>query len=65
MIEILTANTNNNANFKQLDEAGVSQMGKDLYSLKQFGKTLQNAQNVTAKVHQATYRERPHRLAIA
>ena len=61
-MNILTVNMNNNANFKPLDEAGVSQLVKQLYSLKHFGKNLQNIKNVTAKAHQATYRERPHRL---
>ena len=53
---------NNDANFKPLDEAGVSQLVDQLYSLKHFGKNLQNVKNITAKAHQATYRERPHRL---
>jgi hypothetical protein len=61
-MNILTVNMNNNANFKPLDEAGVSQLVNQLYSLKHFGKSLQNIKNVTAKAHQATYRERPHRL---
>ena len=61
-MNILTVNMNNNANFKPLDEAGVSQLVKQLYSLKHFGKNLQNVKNVTARAHQATYRERPHRL---
>jgi hypothetical protein len=60
-MNILTVNMNN-ANFKPLDEAGVSQLVKQLYSLKHFGKNLQNVKNVTARAHQATYRERPHRL---
>jgi hypothetical protein len=62
MMNIITVNMNNNANFKPLDEAGVSQLVKQLYSLKHFGKSLQNVKNVTARAHQATYRERPHRL---
>ena len=53
---------NQNVDFKPLDEAGVSQLVKQLYSLKHFGKSLQNIKNVTAKAHQATYRERPHRV---
>jgi hypothetical protein len=61
-MDILTINMNNNANFKPLDEAGVERLVKELYSLKHFGKSLQNIKNVTAKAHQATYRERPHRL---
>jgi hypothetical protein len=61
-MNILTGNMNNNANFKPLDEAGVSQLVNQLYSLKHFGKNLQNVKNVTARAHQATYRERPHRL---
>jgi hypothetical protein len=61
-MKILTVNMNNNANFKPLDEAGVSQLVKQLYSLKHFGKNLQNVENITAQAHQATYRERPHRL---
>jgi hypothetical protein len=61
-MNILTVNMNNNANFKPLDEAGVSKLVDQLYSLKHFGKNLQNVKNVTAKAHQATYRERPHRL---
>ena len=61
-MNILTLNMSNNANFKPLDEEGVSQLVKQLYSLKHFGKSLQNVKNVTARAHQATYRERPHRL---
>jgi hypothetical protein len=61
-MNILTVNMNNNANFKPLNEAGVSQLVKQLYSLKHFGKNLQNVKDITAKAHQATYRERPHRL---
>lgn len=61
MIAILTANMNN-TNFKPLDEAGVTQVVNQLYSLQHFGKSLQNVKNITAQAHQATYRERPHRL---
>jgi hypothetical protein len=61
-MNILTVNMNNNANFKPLDEAGVTQLVNQLYTLKHFGKNLQNVKNVTARAHQATYRERPHRL---
>ncbi|KAJ5042314.1 uncharacterized protein L3040_004866 [Drepanopeziza brunnea f. sp. 'multigermtubi'] len=51
-----------NSSYKPLDEAGVSQVVDQLYALKHFGKNLRNVKNVTAQAHQATYRERPHRL---
>ncbi|KAL2076230.1 hypothetical protein VTL71DRAFT_1173 [Oculimacula yallundae] len=59
---ILTSNMSTDANLKPLDEAGVTALVKELYLLKHFGKNLQNVKDVTARAHQATYRERPHRL---
>ncbi|KAH7333253.1 hypothetical protein BKA65DRAFT_41978 [Rhexocercosporidium sp. MPI-PUGE-AT-0058] len=61
-MDILKMNMDTNTNFKVLDEAGVTKLVNKLYSLKHFGKDLQNVKNVTARAHQATYRERPHRL---
>jgi len=61
-IKVLTVNMESNANFKALDEEGVSRLVKELYKLKHFGKNLQSVKNVVATAHQATYRERPYRV---
>jgi hypothetical protein len=45
-----------------LDEQGVDDLVKRLYSLKHFGKNLQSVKNTVAASHQATYRERPYRV---
>jgi hypothetical protein len=61
-IKILTLHMESNANFKPLDEGGVSHLVKELYKLNHFGKNLQSVKNVIANAHQATYRERPYRV---
>jgi len=45
-----------------LDERQVDALVTSLYGLKHFGKNLQDVKNTIASAHQATYRERPHRI---
>jgi len=46
-----------------LDETGVESLVRDLYGLKHFGQMLKEVKNGISEAHNATYRERPIRIA--
>jgi hypothetical protein len=59
-IELITRNMASNATWTDLSEGAVDRMVQSLYSLKHFGKNLQDLKQGITTAHQATYRERPY-----
>jgi GTPase SAR1 family protein len=59
-IELITRNMTSNATWNDLSEGAVDRMVQGLYSLKHFGKNLQELKQGITTAHQATYRERPY-----
>lgn len=62
LVDVLTKNMATSAVLQDLDEKHVEKLVTDLYRLKHFGENLKRVNTTISSAHQATYRERPHRV---
>jgi hypothetical protein len=62
LIQVLTNNMESDEGCQLLDEDGVDQLVKKLYSLKHYGESLREIRDVVEVAHAATYREKPYRV---
>jgi hypothetical protein len=59
-VKVLTQSMNMKASAADISEAAIESTVQELYSLKHFGKMLEDLKHGIIEAHQGTYRERPH-----
>jgi GTPase SAR1 family protein len=62
LVKVLTNNMKSGCDMQDLDEKHIEQLVAELYQLKHFGGNLKSVSTTISSAHQATYRERPHRV---